>query len=185
MWYAPLLLLLGSAWILASLLAVIIIISFVAIGSWYGAPFVWSSKDRINQMLALAALKSGDRVLDLGSGSGAIVIAAARCGAHAYGVEINPLLVWFARWRAKRAGLAKRVEILRGDFFHTPLPHDIDVVFVYLWPATLEQLVNKLVEELRPDARIISNGFLIPGLNLIQQQGAIRVYAPWYAQRER
>src|SRR5882672_3428464 len=62
-----------------------------------GAPYVPSRKDSIKKMLVLANLKPGDKVVDLGSGDGRIVIAFARNGIDAHGYEISPALVLWSK----------------------------------------------------------------------------------------
>lgn len=147
----------------------------VWVSHWYGAPYVKSRKENIKTMLELAKVRPGETAIDLGSGDGSVVIEAARNGAQAIGVEINPFLVWYSRWRIKRAGLKTSATIVRGDFRHYPLS-DADVVFLYLWPSTIEKLKEKLSQELKPGSRIISNGFPINGWNVIMERDKVYLY---------
>src|SRR5207344_823734 len=68
-------------------------------------PFVVSPDAVVERMLYLAQPKAGDRLVDLGSGDGRIVIEAAKRGAKGLGVDIDPRLVNLARANAKRAGV--------------------------------------------------------------------------------
>ena len=146
------------------------------IGFAMGAPFVRSKKEKIAGMIALAGVSAEDTVVDLGSGDGSLVIAAARAGARAaVGVEMNPLLVWYSRLCIWRAGLGHRARIIRGSFYDSPLD-TADVALMYLWPSTVEKLGEKMKRELKPGARIVSSAFPIPGWVPIESRQNIFLY---------
>jgi len=145
------------------------------IGYIKGAPFVPSKPDRIKTMIELADLKDGMHVVDLGSGDGSIVIAAAQKGTYAAGIEMNPFLIPYSRWRAKRAHVTDRTTFIRGELDTYPL-HDIDVVFVYLLTPLLAIIKPKLISELKPGSKIISNAFQIQGLTPHHQEDGVFVY---------
>src|SRR5271166_2912736 len=79
--------------------------------------FVTTPHDIVAKMLDLAEVTADDTVYDLGAGDGRIVIAAARRGARAVGVEIDPPLADQAGQSIRDAGLADRATIRRGDMF--------------------------------------------------------------------
>ncbi len=161
----------------ASIIFTIAIFSFTIWSDLKGAPFVRSRKDRIATMLELADLREGIRVLELGSGDGTLLIAAAREGAYAKGIEINPLLVWFSRRNVRRIGFADRVIVTRANIFDISLADtNTDVVFVYLLPGTLKKLKEKLLTECVSGTRIISNAFKINGLIPVAQKNNVYVY---------
>lgn len=145
------------------------------IGHLKGAPFVKSGKKNIATMLELAQIKKGDAVVDLGSGDGTLCIESAQRGASAFGVEINPFLVRISQWKATRAGVGNKVKILKKNFWDYPLT-DINVVFLYLWPETLERLEKKLRQELKPGSRIISNNFPIKGWTAAEEKNHVYLY---------
>ena len=66
------------------------------------APFVPTASNLVGTMVKLAELKSDYNLMDLGSGDGRIVKAAAPLVARAVGVEINPVLYWLSRWRLRQ-----------------------------------------------------------------------------------
>lgn len=150
-------------------------IYFIVIGHIKGAPFVKSGKKKIAIMFELAKIQPGEKITDLGSGDGALLIEAARQGAHAFGAEINPFLVWYSRWRAKRTGLQQHITIARQDFFTYPL-HDIDVAFCYLLPETVDALKEKFSRELKPDARIVSNAFPVKDWTPLATKEGVYLY---------
>ena len=152
-----------------------ITLSAFMIGWFKGAPYVPSKREKIARMLALADIQNGERVFDLGSGNGIVLIEAARAGAMGTGIECNPFLVWLARRRIAAVGLSEKIKIIRGDFRDCTLA-DADVVFVYLMPKTLTALQEKLQRELKSGARIISNDFPIAGWTPIHEEDGIFVY---------
>lgn len=147
----------------------------VIIGDLRGAPFVASRKDKIRLMCDLAGIKSGMGVVDLGSGNGAILLEAARRGAKAVGLEISPFLVWFSRFRARRAGFKDKISVLRQDFYSGCLP-EADVIFVYLWPETMEKLRDKFLRECGSGTKIVSNAFPIKGWRVIMEKENVYLY---------
>lgn len=106
---------------------------------------------------AVAALRPGERVLDLGSGGGIdVLLSARRVGEHgfAYGVDMTDEMLDLARANADRAG-ATNVEFLKGTIEDVPLPDEsVDVV------------VSNCVINLSTDKpRVLSEMFrvLVPG----------------------
>ena len=127
------------------------------------APFITTPEEVVERMLALAGTGPGDFVVDLGSGDGRIVIAAARnFGARGLGVDIDSRLVTLSRENARRAGVAERVAFEERDVFRTDLS-GATVVTLYLLPSLIDQLQPKLMEELRPGARIVTHAFPMTG----------------------
>jgi len=113
----------------------------------------------VEEMLRLAAVGKGDVVYDLGSGDGRLVIAAARdFGARAVGIEIEPRLVAASAGYARRAGVAHRVSFLEQDLFQADLG-PATVVTLYLTRDLNLRMRPKLLQELRPGARIVSHNF--------------------------
>lgn len=119
-------------------------------------PFI-TTPDRVTlAMLDMAGVGPTDRLLDLGSGDGRIVITAARRhGARGMGVEIVPDLVARSRVAAQTAGVAERVEFLEQDLFKTDLT-GATVITMYLLPEVNLQLRPSLLK-LQPGTRIVSH----------------------------
>ena len=121
-------------------------------------PYVPTPDAVVEGMLDMAAIRPGERLVDLGSGDGRIAIAAAKRGAQALGVEINPRLVSRARMNAEMAGQKDMARFVRDDLFAVSL-RDADVVTLYLLPQINEKLRPKLLTEMRPGARVVSHAF--------------------------
>ena len=117
----------------------------------------------VDQMLALAEVKAGDVVYDLGSGDGRIVIRAAKkYGARGVGVEMDSWLVEQAQKKAQEEGVANLVEFRAGDAADVDL-RGATVVTLYMLPWFNDAIRDKLRAELKPGARIVSHDYGIAG----------------------
>ena len=133
-----------------------------------GAPWVPSSMREVRKMLTLAGVGPNDTVYDLGCGDGRMVVTAARrFGAHAVGIEIDPLRYTWCQLLITVLGLRDRVRIIFGDFFNQDLG-DADVITCYLLQDTNNKLERKLTHELQPSSRVVSHDFTFPGLQLVR-----------------
>ncbi len=111
----------------------------------------------VERMLAMAQVGPRDVVYDLGSGDGRMVIAAAKRGAKAMGVEFNPELVAFSERRARAEGVAGRARFVQGDIFETDF-REATVVTLYLLP-TLNLRLRPTLLGMRPGTRVVSHAF--------------------------
>jgi precorrin-6B methylase 2 len=124
-------------------------------------PFITTPDEVVRRMLELARTGPDDLVVDLGSGDGRIVIAAARqFGARGLGVEIDAGLVEKSRANAARAGVAERVSFVQGDVLSAEISA-ATVVTVYLLPDLMNRL--ELLRRLQPGTRIVSHAFTMTG----------------------
>jgi SAM-dependent methyltransferase len=128
-----------------------------------GRDVVWipSPDDMVEKMLDVARVTPKDFVIDLGSGDGRNVIAAARRGARALGVEYNPDLVELSRRNAAAAGVADRATFVHGDMFKADISQATALV-LFLIPDNLTRLKPTFLE-LKPGTRIVSNTYEIGG----------------------
>ncbi|MDP3685405.1 MAG: methyltransferase domain-containing protein [bacterium] len=134
---------------------------FLLVPLLWGAPYVPSKPAQIRAMLDLTNVRPGEQVADLGSGDGRVVIAFARAGAEAHGYEINPLLVWRARRRIRAAGLAGKAFVYWQSLWRADV-RTADVVTVFGVRHIMGRLERKLRRELKPGARVVSNGYQFP-----------------------
>ena len=122
-------------------------------------PYVPTPPGVVSAMLGIAGVGPEDYVIDLGSGDGRIIIAAAKQrGARGIGVEIDGALVGVARREAQREGVAGRVEFMEQNLFLTEMGH-ATVITMYLYPRLMLQLLPRLFAELRPGTRVVSHDF--------------------------
>jgi len=128
-----------------------------------GKDVVWipTPEDTVEKMLDMARVTSRDYVIDLGSGDGRNVIAAARRGARALGVEYNPELVALSKRAAAAAGVSGKATFVQGDMFESDISQ-ATVLMLFLLPDHLSRLAPKFLK-LRPGARIVSNTYSIDG----------------------
>lgn len=114
----------------------------------------------VEKMLDMAQVTAGDLVMDLGSGDGRNVIAAARRGARAIGVEYNPEMVALSTRLAEEAGVAGRATFVEGDMFTADISK-ATVMALFLLPDNLEKLRDTFLA-LQPGTRLVMNTFDIP-----------------------
>lgn len=115
----------------------------------------------VEKMLELAGVKPGDTVYDLGCGDGRIVVAAAKLGAKAIGVELDPALVKTALTNIEAEKVQNLASIRHADLFNTDF-NDATVVMLYLLPELNTKLLPQL-EKLKPGTRIVSHAFDLKG----------------------
>jgi SAM-dependent methyltransferase len=115
----------------------------------------------VEKMLDMARVTPRDYVMDLGSGDGRNVIAAAKRGARALGVEYNPDMVELSRRIAAREGVADKATFVQGDMYEADIS-GATVLALFLLTENLNTLVPKFLN-LNPGSRIVVNGFEIDG----------------------
>ncbi len=127
------------------------------------APYVVSPQEIVDRMLELADLKPGEKLYDLGSGDGRILITAVvRFKAKAVGVEISDDLVSSTNDRIRRLGLDNDARVIHGSFLDVDLS-PADVVTLYLATDANEILRPNLEKFLRNGSRVVSHEYAVPG----------------------
>jgi len=128
-----------------------------------GKDVVWipSPEATVEKMLDMAVVTQRDYVIDLGSGDGRNVIAAAKRGARALGVEYNPDLVALSKRAAAAAGVSDRATFVQQDMFQADVSR-ATVLILFLIPDNLKKLVPRFLE-LQPGTRIVTNTYEIGG----------------------
>ena len=125
-------------------------------------PFVTTPHEVVDRMLKMAETRPQDVVIDLGSGDGRIVIAAAKnYGARGIGVELDGILVETSNRNAEVAKVADKVRFVQGDALVADLSR-ATVVTVYLLPALMRELQPRFIQ-LAPGTRIVSHAFTMAG----------------------
>jgi len=137
-----------------------------------GAPFVPSRQRIVEKMVNIASLNPNDKVIDLGSGDGRIVLAASKLCAQADGVEINPILVAMSK---KRVVGNMNTKIRCLSMWKIDLSQ-YSVIFVYLIPHRMNKLAEKIKKEMRPGSRVVSNTFSFPDWPPVKKDGNIYLY---------
>ena len=124
-----------------------------------GKDVIWvpTPQGLIDKMLDMAKLTATDYVIDLGSGDGRTVIAAAKRGARATGIEYNPDMVELSQKCAEKAGVAGKANFMKADLFESDLSQ-ATVITMYLLPTINLKLRPKILD-LKPGTRIVSHAF--------------------------
>ena len=128
-----------------------------------GKDVVWvpTPSEMVEKMLDLAGVTPKDMVIDLGSGDGRNVIAAAKRGARALGVEFNPDLVEYSRQNAEKEGVGDKAKFVQGDMYEADISQ-ATVLALFLLPTNLERLMPQFLA-LPPGTRIVANTFGLSG----------------------
>ena len=127
------------------------------------APYYPTPEIIVERMLQAAGLKAGEKVFDLGSGDGRIVIMAAqKFHADATGIEFDRDLVRQSSDRIKSLGLQKTARIIQGDILRQDVG-SADLVTVYLLPASNDKVRPMLEKQLKKGTRVVAHDFEIAG----------------------
>jgi len=158
-------LLFAGAWLLVS-----------STGLWLlfkrAPPFVPTSRAVMNDMLALAEIRSGEHVYDLGCGDGRLVRAAAACGAQAVGIEFSFLTYLLARFLSRSHRTAR---IRFGNFWRQDY-RNADVVFCFLLTDAMKEFERVIWPRLPPGCRVVSHAFRLPSVSLTRSHGEALLY---------
>jgi SAM-dependent methyltransferase len=124
-----------------------------------GKDVVWvpMPEEQVERLLDMGKVTSADFVVDLGSGDGRTVIAAAKRGARAIGVEFDPDLVVFSRNTAAKAGVGDKAQFVEGDLFKTDLSRATVITLFLLDDINLR--LRPALLSLKPGTRVLSNTF--------------------------
>lgn len=160
----PALLLLSFGCTLAALAAVVFCVQQV----WHPVGFIPTPPDVTAEMVRMARLSRGLRVIDLGCGDGRLLVAAkASCpGIAAEGWEAS-LIPWvLGRWKTRRL---RGVRLRLGNLWKADV-READVIFVYLWPSMMERLSHTLKQQAKPGCLVISHAFALPGYEAVEER---------------
>ena len=124
------------------------------------APYYPTPETIVEKMLSLGGLKAGERMYDLGSGDGRIVIVAAqKFHADAIGVELDKDLCKRSTAKILKLGLEKNAHIVNGDLLKQNYS-SADLVTVYLLPDAVNNKVQPLLDrQLKKGARVVAKDF--------------------------
>ncbi|KAK2821917.1 hypothetical protein Q5P01_021982 [Channa striata] len=123
-------------------------------------PFVPATTAQVENVLKALRARSGTLV-DIGSGDGRIVIAAAKHGFQASGFELNPWLVWYSRYKAWREGVHCSTSFHISDLWKVSFAQYSNVV-IFGVPQMMDQLELKLARELPSTAKVVACRFPFP-----------------------
>lgn len=152
---------------------ILIIISFGLV-VLIGAPFLPTLKNQQEQALDLLDLKPGQTLLDLGSGDGRLLVAAAKRGIKSIGVEANPFLALYS-WAITRR-YRKLVKIKWRNFWMMDWPR-ADGIYVFLHTRFMVRLHKKIIQDFEgKKVSVVSYAFEIPGKKPKKTKGGMFLY---------
>jgi len=148
---------------------------FVSFSPHAGPIFKPTPEQEVKAVLRFGQVSAKDIVVDLGSGDGRLIIAAAKIGARAIGYEIDPFLVKKSRAEIKKQGLSDLAEI-RWQSFWTADFNQATVFTLYLFPKYLDKLQDLFESQLDHPIRVISYDYQFPRKKYIKKQGKKFLY---------
>lgn len=110
---------------------------------------------------AASGLSGTRKLVDIGSGDGRIVLEAAKAGYKAHGVELNPWLVLYSKYRARRLGLSATATFSRADLWKSEMGQ-YDNVVIFGVEEMMPALEDKLGRELSASSRVVACRFPFP-----------------------
>ncbi len=123
------------------------------------APYYPTPETVVDRMLKLGELKAGEKMFDLGSGDGRIVIMAAqRYKADATGVEFDDSLYKQSMEKIKSLGLSNLARIIHGDLLKQDYS-SADLLTVYLLPMSNDKVTPILDKQLKKGTRVVAHDF--------------------------
>jgi cyclopropane fatty-acyl-phospholipid synthase-like methyltransferase len=146
-------------------LAAVLLLAVMVIGpALFGSPWHPISRKDLKRALDFCGVNSGERLVDLGSGDGRVLITAAKdYGLVGTGIEIDPIKVWLANLRVRVAGVRDKVQIVRANIFDADYS-EADILFIYLTHQAIDKLFPDILEQLKPNTKILCYRFCIQGM---------------------
>lgn len=151
-------------------LILILLFGFVVL---FGAPYLPTLTRQTEAAFELLDLKPGQTLIELGSGDGKVLVAAAKRGISAVGYELNPLLVLISigmTWRYR-----DKVKVIWGNFWWHKWP-EADAIFTFLLPRYMKKLDKKITQYKHKPVKLVSFAFSIPGKKVVAQREGLFVY---------
>ncbi len=158
-----------------SLFILVVILLVLAFGMVviFGPPYLPTRRLQIETSLDLLALEPGQTMLDLGSGDGRVLLAAAKRGWKVVGIELNPVLVLTSKlltWRYRR-----QVRVIWGNYFAVKWPK-AQGIFTFMIGRHMAQLHERLTVWPHKPVKLASFAFEIPGKKPVTQKDGIFLY---------
>jgi len=143
----------------------VLLLAVMVIGpAMFGAPWHPISRRDLKRALDFCEVEAGERIVDVGSGDGRVLITAAKeYDLIGTGIEIDPIKAWLANLRVRWAGVQDKVKIVRANIFDTDYG-EADILFIYLTHQALDKLFPDILDQLKPTARILCYRFCIQGM---------------------
>lgn len=156
--------------ILAGTVALLLFAGVVA----FGAPFLPTLSRRVDEALDMLDLEPGQVMLELGSGDGRLLLAAAKRGIGSVGYELNPVLVLYSKlltWRYRHL-----VDVRWGDYWRANWPES-DGMYVFLLQPYMDKLYKKVIQyNNKRNYKLVSFAFKFNGKRAAREQRGLFLY---------
>lgn len=156
------------AWALG--ISLVLLFSLVVL---VGAPFLPTLKNQVEPALDMLDLSPGQTLLELGSGDGRVLLAAAHRGINSVGYELNPLLVIYS-WLITRK-YRKYIRIVWGNYWEKSWPR-ADGIFVFLLQPYMEKLDKKITQYKHKPVKLVSFAFVIKSRKAVVSKQGMHLY---------
>lgn len=157
-------------WLLFTLMCLIFIFGFVV---FVGPPYLPTQKRQVKTALDLLDMQPGETLLELGSGDGRVMRAAAERGLKVIGIELNPLLVvisWLATLKYRT-----QVRVIWGNFWGKPWPR-ADAIFTFMLQRYMPRLDERIEFWRTKPIKLASYAFTVPGREPAKTKDGIHLY---------
>lgn len=155
------------------ILIVVIMILLFGMVVFVGPPYLPTLRQQIDDTFNLLDMKPGETLLELGSGDGRVLLAAAKRDLKVVGIELNPILVlvsYIVTWKYR-----KNVRIIWASYWGPQWPR-ADAVFTFMLPRYMAKL-DRRIELWHPKPiRLASFAFTIPGKEPVADHGGVYLY---------
>jgi ribosomal protein L11 methylase PrmA len=160
-------------------IATLVAIAIVGYFLWTfitGAGYEPVPRKILAEMIEMSQPRKGQKVYDLGSGFGRMIITVAQeTGATCVGVEVDPLKVLWTRRAVRKKGLQAQVTVIRANLLDADIS-DADFVFVFLWEGIMQKLAEKAKKEMKTGSMIVSYYHKIVGWETEKEDENSRIY---------
>lgn len=155
------------------LVFLLVVTAFFGLVVFVGPPYLPTMRKQIDAAFDLLDLKPGQTLLELGSGDGRVLTAAAKRGFKAVGIELNPLLVLYSRmatWRYRR-----QVRIIWGSYWGRSWP-DADAIFTFMLTKYMSTLDRRVEAWRIKPVHLVSYAFQIPDRKPVREKAGVYLY---------
>lgn len=167
--------------VVSIVIALVLLFGFVVVR---GAPYVPTKRRPLERAFDdLYPLSDSDTLVDIGSGDGIVLRAAAKRGATAIGYELNPILVLVSRMISR----SPNIEVRLADFWRVKLPAETTIIYTFGESRDILRMYKKAEETAKnhkKDVYFMSFGFPVPGKKPQKFDGSFYLYRVKYLHRK-
>lgn len=139
----------------------------------FGAPYLPTLRPQIDTALDMLKLEPGQIMLEIGSGDGRVLAAAAERGIHAVGYELNPIMYLVSLWTTRK--VRPRVRVIWGNAWKKEWPK-ADAIYIFGLDKLMPKLHKKIMQDEIKDLKVVSFTFQIPRKKHAEYREGIYLY---------